>query len=565
MVRIRTASVAGIMIGIIAIVLIPVACIVLLAINIQGMGLSTVSDATRDLINTATFSRYAGNTVVLVVLVAVISAVLGVVSAWLVTVYSFPLRGVLEYSLFFPLAMPAYVAAYALVDFLEYAGPVQSIIRHVFNFTLASEYYFPEIRSLGGASITLSLVLFPYVYLFSRTALREQSSAFDEVASTLGKGPFSRFVGVFLPLIRPGVFAGLIVVIMETVADYGVVDYFAVQTVTAGIFSVWLDGNDLQGSARLALGLVVIVFIIVMGEKRFNARAGFYTHPRKSMRIMRRPLTGLHKYGATLYCLILVMSGFVLPVGIILNHALANHDWWFEKGLLQAFVNSFYTGGTAAVVTVAMAMILVYGQSILKNRILRFVLPLTTLGYAIPGAVLGLGILIFMITVDHHVADMIKAVWNVDTGLIFTGTAFGIILAYCIRFYAISHNMVEAALGRIAPSIQMVPRSLGKSASESLIKVHVPIIKGSLLTGLLLVFVDSIKELPATLLLRPFDFNTLATRVYDRASLENLGQASPAALLVVLTGCLGVLLLVNMDRKAGHVIPTASHDRRRGF
>ncbi|MCY4447173.1 MAG: iron ABC transporter permease [Rhodobacteraceae bacterium] len=544
MIRYQKISFVVLMVGILAVIFIPIISILFIAIGWIKIGVGTDSSAMIDLVTSSTFTRYGYNTFVLVLVVAVISTVLGVLSAWLVTMFSFPLRSLVEYSLFFPLAIPAYVAAYALVDFLEFAGPVQTTIRHIFGYSLASEYYFPEIRSLGGAAITLSLVLFPYIYLFTRAALREQSSTYEEIASTLGKGPIFRFYGVLLPLIRPGIFAGLIIVVMETIADFGVVDYFSIQTITAGIFSVWLDGNDLKGSAQLALGLVFFIFIIVLSEKYLSGQAGFYSHQRKPIKSLRRPLGRISRYLASIFCILLVAMGFVLPIGIILYHALGNFNEWLRKDLYLAFLNSAFTGGTTAIITSLMAIVLVYGQSSIKSSLFKLLMPLTTLGYAIPGAVIGLGILIFLISIDHTVADLIKALFNFEPGLILTGTSFGVILAYCIRFYAISHNIITTASSRVSPSLHLVPRSLGHSPTQAFVKVQLPIIKGSILTGCLLVFVDSIKELPATLLLRPFDYNTLATSVYERASLENLGQASPAALLIVLTGCCGVLIIV---------------------
>ena len=507
----------------------------------------------QEYIQNGAFRRYIVNTIYLVILVSVLASIFGVASACLVTIYNFPFRRILEYSLFFPLAIPAYVGAYALVDFFEYAGPVQGLLREIFGWKDASDYYFPEIRSLGGASITLSLVLFPYVYLFTRVALREQSSAIIDIASTLGKGPFIRLFRVIIPLVRPGIFAGLIIVMMETIADFGVVEYFAVQTVTTGIYTVWLEAYDLSAAAMLSVIVLVFILIIILGERALRFNSEFHKVLHAPIFSKRNDLPRFASWLATGFCSLLVGLGFILPVTIMITHAFSSWELWFEKELIDAFVNSLYTSGIAAFLTLAIAIILVYGQTITKYRFSRFLMPTLTLGYAIPGAVIGIGILISLASFDHILADWISMKFGYDPGLLLTGTAFAVIFAYFIRFYAIAQNIVEAALGRVPPSLIMVPRSLGKSAQESLVSVHLPIIRGSLVTGLILVFVDCIKELPATLLLRPFDFNTLATRVYDRASLENLSQAAPAALLIVLIGCCGVFLLINTDRTGNSV------------
>ena len=540
------------LLAILGVILIPLISILFIAFGVIEIGVNSQASASSDLLNSAVFARYSFNTFVLLISVAVLSTILGVSTAWLITFFQFPLRGWFEVILFLPLAMPSYVAAYALVDFLEFAGPVQSTIRQTFGFNLASEYFFPEIRSLGGASIVLSLVLFPYVYMFTRVALREQSSTFEEVARTLGKGTFKRFFHVVLPIIRPGIFGGLIIVMMETIADYGVVDYFAIQTLTTGIYNVWLEGNDLKGSAQLAMGLVLFILFIVTCERLLKGKAGFYSNQSKSNYVLRKPLSKGFQTLAIIYCTIIMAIGFVLPAGVILEHALGNYQEWIKPELVNALKNSLFTALIASIVTLFMAIIIVFGKPTFEKSFFRYLIPLTTLGYAVPGAVIGLGILIFLISIDHTLAELINLLFNIEPSLLLTGTSIGIVLAYCIRFFAISYNTIETAAGRINPSLNFVPRLLGKTASQSFVKVHFPLIKGSILTGGLLVFVDSIKELPATLLLRPFNYNTLATSVYEKASLENIGQASPAALLIIFTGCCGVFLIIQMDKKANY-------------
>ncbi len=521
------------------VILLPILSIVYLALSGGG--------SLQEYLQTGAFRRYILNTIYLVLGVTCLAGVNGVAAACLVTLYQFPLRRFLEYSLFFPLAIPAYVGAYSMVDFLEYAGPVQTLIREIFGWQNATEYYFPEIRSLGGATIALSLVLFPYVYLFTRVALREQSSAIIDIASTLGKGPLFRLFRVILPLVRPGIFAGLIIVMMETIADFGVVEYFAVQTVTTGIYTVWLEAYDLSAAAILSMVVLLFILLIIMGERSFRFNSEFHKISQAPIFSKRKALSSLPASLATGFCLLLLGLGFILPVTIMAKHAFSNWQLWFEADLIKSLQNSLITGGVASVLTLVVAIVIVYCQTLVKPQWSKFFMPALTIGYAIPGAVIGIGILITLTSFDHLIADWLSENTAYDPGLLLTGSAFAVILAYFIRFYAIAQNLVEAAFGRIPPSIILVPRSLGKSASKALVSVHMPIIRGSLVTGLILVFVDCIKELPATLLLRPFNFNTLATRVYDRASLENVSEAAPAALLIVAIACCGVFLLIKSD------------------
>ncbi|MYG09340.1 MAG: iron ABC transporter permease, partial [Rhodobacteraceae bacterium] len=329
----------------------------------------------QEYIQNGAFRRYIVNTIYLVILVSVLASIFGVASACLVTIYDFPFRRILEYSLFFPLAIPAYVGAYALVDFFEYAGPVQGLLREIFGWKDASDYYFPEIRSLGGASITLSLVLFPYVYLFTRVALREQSSAIIDIASTLGKGPFIRLFRVIIPLVRPGIFAGLIIVMMETIADFGVVEYFAVQTVTTGIYTVWLEAYDLSAAAILSVIVLVFILIIILGERTLRFNSEFHKVLHAPIFSKRNDLPRFAAWLATGFCFLLVGLGFILPVSIMITHAFSSWELWFEKELIDAFVNSLYTSGIAAILTLAIAIILVYGQTITKYRFSRFLMP----------------------------------------------------------------------------------------------------------------------------------------------------------------------------------------------
>jgi len=497
-----------------------------------------------------TLPRYLVNSLVMMLSVGVLAALIGVGAAWLVAMYRFPGARWLEWLLLFPLAIPAYVGAYALVDFLEYAGPVQTWLRGVFGWTTSRDYWFPEIRSRGAAILVMALALYPYVYLLTRSAFREQSGNTYEVARALGAGPWKRFWRVGLPLVRPAIAAGMAIVMMETVSDFGTVEFFAVQTLTTGIFTTWLEANNAGGAAQIAGVVLLLVLLLVGLEKSSRRNQRFHEGARHKRPIVQIPLQGTRGWLATLFCTLPFLGGFVLPVGVMLSHALRNTGYWSNPALGRALWNTVSVGGGAALVTVTAAVFLVYGVRLTGRHLPRLVMPFTTIGYAAPGAVLAVGILIPLAAIDNRLADFVEWATGVDIGLVLTGTGFAIVFAYSVRFFAIAQGAADGAMGRISPSLPMAARSLGRSAGGTLLTVYAPLIRGSLMTALLLVFVDSVKELPATLLLRPFNYNTLSTLVYEQASLENIGEASPAALLVIGVGMLAVLLLARGNRGA---------------
>ena len=492
--------------------------------------------------------RYFRNTLMLMAGVGVLTAAVGTGAAWLVVMFRFPGRGWLDYALLFPLAIPAYVGAYALVDFLQYAGPVQSGLRAAMGWQTARDYWFFEVRSLPMAVMVLAAALYPYVYLLARAAFREQSGASYDVARALGAGPWALFWRVGLPLARPAIATGVALALMETVADYGTVTHFGVQTLTTGVFSTWLNGNNAGGAAQIAGVILMLILLLVALERISRRNARFHRPSRADRPVVPTPLHGLKGWAVTGLCLVPFGLGFVLPVGVMLDHALANPEVWVAPGLLEALGNTLMVGGVAAGLTVGAALFLVYAVRMAGRGMARVVLPLTTLGYAAPGAVLAVGLLIPLAALDNRVADAVLALTGHDPGLLMTGTAGAVILAYAVRFFGIAQGAVDAAFGRIPPSLPMAARSLGRSAGGALGAVYLPLMRGSVATALLVVFVDCVKELPATLLLRPFNFNTLATRVFELASLERLGEAAPAALVVIAVGLAAVALLARANR-----------------
>lgn len=495
-----------------------------------------------------TLPRYLTNTLVLMVGVGLLAACMGTGTAWLVARYDFPGRGWLQWLLLLPLAIPAYVGAYALVDFLEYAGPVQTGLRTLFGWETARDYWFPEIRSKGAAILVLSAALYPYVYLLARAAFREQSGAVEEVAQSLGAGAWSRFWRVGLPLARPAIAAGTAIVMMETVNDFGTVDYFAVQTLTTGIFSTWLDGNNAGGAAQIASVILLLVVVLVVLEKVSRRRMRYYNLSTRHRGALRKTITGSRGWLAFAACALPFALGFVLPVAVLLSHAWDNTGVWSDAELWRAGFHTLSVGGIAALITVAGGVFMVYGVRLSGHRLPRMLLPVTTIGYAAPGAVLAVGLLIPLASFDNALADAIWGMSGHDIGLLLTGSAFALVLAYSVRFFAIAQGAADAAMGRVSPNLAYAARSLGRSQGQVLGAVYYPLMRASVASALLLVFVDCVKELPATLLLRPFNYDTLATRVHEQASLENLGGAAPAALLVVAVGLLAVGLLAKANR-----------------
>ena len=494
-----------------------------------------------------TLPRYVTNTAVLMISVGAVAATVGTGAAWFVVMYKFPGRQWLQWALLMPLAVPAYVGAYALVDFFEYAGPIQTALRATFGWTNSQDYWFPAIRTRGAAVIVLSAALYPYVYILARAAFREQSGAGYEVARALGAGPFARFWRVGFPLARPAVAAGVAVVMMETVNDFGTVDYFAVQTLTTGIFSVWLQGGNLGGAAQLATCVLTIVIILVTLEKLSRRKSRFFASARNARPVVPVALSGVRGSVATVLCLIPVLVGFVLPVAVLASHAVDATEW-AAADLHKAITRTVIVAGLAAILTVLGGVFMVYGVRLSGRRLPALLMPVTAIGYAAPGAVLALGILVPLAAFDNWFADGVLAITGYDPGLLLTGTGAALVLAYVVRFFAIAQGTADAALGRVSPSLPMAARSLGRSAGGTLRAVHLPLVRASIGSALLLVFVDAVKELPATLLLRPFNFDTLATRVHAKASLENIAEAAPAALMITLIGLAAVALLARANR-----------------
>ncbi|WP_118132945.1 iron ABC transporter permease [Oceanicella sp. SM1341] len=487
--------------------------------------------------------RYLANSLGLVICVGGATAVIGTGCAWLTTMCAFPGRRWLEPLLFAPLAVPAYIGAYALVDLLEYAGPVQGALRELFGWRSARDYWFPEIRSFWAAATVLSLGYYPYVYLLARAAFREQSVSALEVSRALGQGPWGSFWRVAVPLARPAIFIGAAVAAMETLNDFGAVDFFAVQTLTTGIFSIWLEAYNAGGAAQIACVMLALILGLMLVERRSRAKRRYHNMSKRYRPVERARLGPVARWLAFLACLAPFALGFLLPVGVMLSHAMDDPAVWQRAALWRAGLNTVWLSLLTAVIAVAAGLFMVYGARNSASRLPRLLAPVTQVGYAAPGAVIAVGVLIPFAALDHRVADGIEALTGHDPGLILTGSTAAVVFAYLVRFFAVAQGAMESAMGRVTPSMDMAARSLGRTRGGALRDVHLPMIRSSILAAGMVVFVDTAKELPATLILRPFNFDTLATHTHMQAKSEQLSAAAPSALAIVALGLLPVVLL----------------------
>lgn len=473
----------------------------------------------------------------------------GVSSAWLVTMCRFPLRKVFEWALILPLAVPAYVMAYAYTDFLAHHGPVQELLREVMGWG-PREYWFPNIRSLEGAILMFSLVLYPYVYLLSRAAFLEQSVCVLEVSRTLGKNPWGAFWRVALPLARPAIITGTALALMETLADFGTVYHFGVQTFTTGIYRAWFSMGDRIAAAQLASVLLGFVLILLLIEQLQRGRARYHQTSSKYQKLPRIPLQGVKAVAAVVICAFPLVFGFLLPLAILLEMTITNGHDLFGSRYINLTLNSVTLAGITAGAAVVIALVLAYAARLSPNRATLAANRVASMGYALPGSIIAVGILIPLASLDNAIDAFSERHFGIDLGLIFTGSIAALIFAYLVRFMAISLNTVEASLGKVTPNMDDAARTLGCGGLRTLIKVHAPIMRGSLLTAALIVFVDVMKELPATLIMRPFNFDTLAIQAYRLASDERLSEASTPALMIVAAGLLPVLLLSRAIRRS---------------
>lgn len=486
--------------------------------------------------------EFIGNTLVLCIGVGLGVSSIGITTAWLTTMHEFPGRRIFDWALLLPLAVPAYVMGYVYTDFLQFVGPVQSGLRETFGWH-KGDYWFPDVRTVGGAVGMFMFVLYPYVYMLARTAFLERAGGMLEAGRSLGLGPWACFFRVSLPLARPAVVAGTALALMETLADFGTVSYFGVQTFTTGIYRAWFSLGDRIAAAQLSAALLAFVVIVLALERASRGRARFNNTSRNAGSPVRHRLSLVPALVASLACFMPLLLGFLLPAALLLQMAFAEGDAQFGTRFVHLARNSFVLAAITALIAVVLALLLAYAARLARSRLPQLLNRVVSLGYAVPGSVIAVGVLIPVTRLDRWLAAWWEASFGANPGLILTGGIAALVYAYLGRFLTVALNTVDSSLGKITPSMDDASRSLGFGSWATLRRVHVPILRGSLLTAALLVFVDVMKELPATLVMRPFNFDTLATQAHTLASDERLAEASTAALTIVVVGLLPMFVI----------------------
>ena len=487
---------------------------------------------------------YIGNSFALLIGVGFFSLLIGVIPAWLVTMYRFPLSRQLEWALLLPMSVPAYIIAYTYTGALDVAGPLQVTLREITGWQYR-DYWFPEVRSLGGAIAMLSLVLYPYIYLLARAAFIEQSVCVLEVSRTLGCNAFGGFRRVALPLARPAIMVGLSLVVMETLADYGTVQYFGVSTFTTGIFRTWFGLGNSLAAAQLSALLLVFVAVFLYLEKRSRKQAQYHHTSSRYSSLMQQRLTKGHGVIALIICAAPLSFGFIVPVSLLINWAIDTYLDVLGKDFYLLFFNSLFLAFITSMLAVGIALFMAYSNRNNQSLLNKIMVRLVSMGYAIPGTVIAVGVLIPFAWFDNSLDNFLIENFNISSGLLISGTVFILVFAYLVRFLAVSINTIEAALVKIKPVMDEVAKTTGMHAINIVRSIHMPMMRGSLLTASLLVFVDVLKELPATLILRPFNFNTLAVRTYELANEELLAEAAVPALAIVIVGIIPVIIISN--------------------
>lgn len=486
---------------------------------------------------------YVTNSLWLIVLVGTGVLVIGVGTAWLVTMCRFRGSRILEWALLLPLAAPAYLLAYAYTNMLDYFGPIQTWLRNIFGWSSIQDYWFPDIRSLWGAALMLLLVLYPYVYLLARVAFIEQSVCTLEASRTLGCNPWQSFFTIALPLARPSIMAGLALALMETLNDLGTVEYFGVNTFTTGIYRTWLGMGNRTAAAQLAACLMLFILVLIVLERKSRSQAKYYATANTLKQLPQYELGWGRGTIAALVCWLPVVLGFLIPGVYLLYLTINNLEFAFDEDFWQLANHSFILAVATAVIAMIISLILAYGQRLQPNWGMGSAVRIASMGYAIPGSVIAVGVLIPVARLDNAIAEAMRSNFGITTGLLLSGTVASLVFAYLVRFLAVAFGSVESSLNKIAPSLDDASRSLGYGTTSTLWKIHTPLMSGGLLTAAMLVFVDVMKELPATLVIRPFNFDTLAIRVYQYASDERLMEAAAPALAIVLVGIIPVIVL----------------------
>ncbi len=496
--------------------------------------------------------RSIATTVWLMLGVGGLTSLLGVSSAWLVTMCRFPGRGLFLWALLLPLAIPTYIVAYTAVDLLDYSGPAQTLVRWLFGFRSARDYWFPEVRSLPGSILVMSFVLYPYVFLTTRATFLMQSACALDVARTLGAGPVRLFFAVALPLARPAIVVGVTLAMMECLNDIGAVEFFGVKTLTFSVYDTWLNRASLAGAAQISTVMLVVVLLLLWLERRGRREQRFATTTRRYQSLPSFRLRGWQAGAAFLVCFLPILLGFILPASVLMRSVLFHWRDNINSDFLAAAGNSLLLASVAALLTASLGTALAYFARSQKSPLVKAVTRLSSIGYAVPGTVLAVGILIPVARLDNLIASGMKEWFGIVSGLILISSGAAMLYAYCVRFMAMSYGAGETGLQRVSPNLEAAARTLGRTPWQTLAEIDLPMIRPALMSGALLVFVDVMKELPATILLRPFNFDTLATLVYGQASLEAFEKGALAALMIVLVGVVPVILLSRTSGRSMH-------------
>lgn len=494
-------------------------------------------------------------TLSLLAMVAAGTAVVGAAGAWLVVGFDFPLRRVASWALVLPLAVPPYLAAYAFGEFFHYSGPVQSMVRAVFGFESVRDYWFPNIRSTGGAALVLACVLYPYVYLTTRVVLLMQGRNIGDVARTLGARPAKVFLRVLLPVTRPAIIAGVALVLMETINDIGASEYLGVRTLTFAVYSTWLNRGSLEGGAQVALVTLVLVLALLVVEQRSRRRKRFHDSRGTQLQAHRAriALRGWRRWLALAAVTVPIFLGFGIPLLVFGQYASRRIEQFSTPELGAAFVTSVATSALTAVLTVALAALLVNAVRVLRSGAATALVRVAAVGYALPGGILALGLILVLTRFDNAVDGLMRSAFGMPTGLLISGTAAAVVLGCTIRFIALAEGTLRSGLEKLPPHLDEAARSLGRTSTGSAAAILLPLLRPAIMTALVLVFVDTVKELSATILLRPFGFGTLATYVYEQASRGAPQDGAAAALVIIATAMVPVILLsgaLMRDREA---------------
>ncbi|WP_188408495.1 ABC transporter permease [Agaricicola taiwanensis] len=493
--------------------------------------------------------RAIRDTTILLAGVGTLTAVIGVGTAWLVTAYRFPGRGLFDWALLLPLAVPTYILAYAYLDLLHPLGPVQGLIRAMLGIESPVDFRLPDIRGMAGCIFLFGLAFYPYVYLTARAMFLMQSACVIEVARTLGCGGAGAFFRVALPLARPAVAVGVSLVLMETLNDLGASDLLGVQTLTVSIYSTWVNRSNLPGAAQIALVMLAVVIGLVILERAARRRQAYAAQAQRSRKTDPVRLTPGHAALAVVACALPILLGFAAPAGYLLRETFRRAQMnGFPPDVMQMAGNTMMFAAIATVITMGLGLLLAHTSRLVRRPLTRGLVQLSSIGYAVPGTVLAVGLLVPLANLDNSIDAFMRSHFGVATGLLISGSGAALIYAYAVRFMAISAGGIEAGFAKVPMSLDWAARNLGETAAGTARRIHLPLLRPAIGAAALLVFVDCMKELPATLLLRPFNFETLSTYVYAEASRGTYENGAFAALLIVAAGLFPVVLMARMSR-----------------